>query len=48
MRNSGFIDVENFEKDPRNISMEEAIKIIEEEGFGYKVGSDPFEEIRRK
>ena len=36
------------EKDPRNISMDEVIKIIEEEGFGYKVGSDPFEEIRRK
>ena len=36
------------EKDPRNISMDEVIKIIEEEGFGYKIGSDPFEEIRRK
>lgn len=36
------------EKDYRNISVEEAIKIIEEEGFGYKVGSDPFEEVKKK
>lgn len=36
------------EKDPRNINMDDAIKIIEEQGFSYTVGDNPFEEIKKK
>ena len=36
------------EKDYRNISVEEAIKTIEKEGFSYTIGSDPFEEVKKK
>lgn len=36
------------EKDYRNISVEEAIKTIEKEGFSYTIGNDPFEEVKKK
>ena len=41
----GLLTNENY---PNNLSTDEAIKTIEKEGFSYKVGSDPFEEVRKK